>query len=287
MTTSEWIALGSGIAALGGVLVSVIALWKQMRKLTNQLMIQQFSDYTKRYQEIILHFPEGINENSFVLTDRKDYDQVMRYMRAYFDMCYEQWLLNTRKLLDEKMWADWKSGMGSAFSKPAFRQAWRIIKEDSNFGIGFEGFVNELPGRSYFAYGSNLWRKQMEDRCPEHRLVGNGVLKDYRWIISTRGYANIVKSTSDEVHGIVYEISESDENNLDRCEGVQSGDYRKEMLMIEMSGEKKECLVYVDPVQKEGSPKKEYIDRINKGISDAKLPPEYVDRYIRKFIPAQ
>lgn len=287
MTTSEWIALGSGIAALGGVIVSILALWKQMRKLSDQLMIQQFSDYTKRYQEIILHFPEDINENSFVLSNRMDYDQVMRYMRAYFDMCYEQWFLNTRTLLDEKMWADWKLGMGSAFSKPALRQAWRIIKEDSNFGIGFEGFVNGLLGKFYFAYGSNLWRKQMQDRCPEHRLIGNGILKGYRWIISTRGYANIVRSTLDEVQGIVYEISESDENNLDRYEGIQTGDYRKEMLMIEMRGEKKECLVYVDPVQKEGKPKQEYIDRINKGISDARLPSEYVDRYIRKFIPAQ
>jgi gamma-glutamylcyclotransferase (GGCT)/AIG2-like uncharacterized protein YtfP len=126
----------------------------------------------------------------------------------------------------------------------------------------------------------------MKDRCPEHRLVGNGILKGYRWIITTRGYANIVKSVSDEVHGVVYEISESDEKSLDRYEGVQSGSYRKEMLKIEMGNESKECLVYVDPVEEEGKPKEEYIERINKGISDSRLPPEYIDRYIRKFIPA-
>ncbi len=138
----------------------------------------------------------------------------------------------------------------------------------------------------YFAYGSNLWRKQMEDRCPEHRLISNGILKGYRWIITTRGYANVVRSTSDEVHGMVYEITESDERSLDRFEGVQGGDYRKEMLKIAIGGESKECLVYVDPVEEEGKPKREYVDRINKGISDSKIPAEYVDRYIRKFIPA-
>jgi len=125
----------------------------------------------------------------------------------------------------------------------------------------------------------------MKDRCPEHRLIGNGILRGYRWIITTRGYANVVKSSSDEVHGIVYEISESDENRLDKLEGVQTRDYLKEMLKIEIEGENKECLVYVDPVQKEGKPKKEYIGRINKGVSDSKLPSEYIDRYIRKFIP--
>jgi hypothetical protein len=64
MTTSDWIALGSAAATLGGVLISLIALWKQMRKLSDQLMIQQFSYYTKRYQDIILNFPENINEKN-------------------------------------------------------------------------------------------------------------------------------------------------------------------------------------------------------------------------------
>lgn len=126
----------------------------------------------------------------------------------------------------------------------------------------------------------------MQDRCPEHRLIGNGILKGYRWIITTRGYANVVKSTSDEVHGVVYEISESDEISLDRFEGVQTGNYRKEILKIEIAGESKECLVYVDPFEKEGKPKKEYIGRVNKGILDSRLPSKYVNRYIRKFIPS-
>jgi gamma-glutamylcyclotransferase (GGCT)/AIG2-like uncharacterized protein YtfP len=117
-------------------------------------------------------------------------------------------------------------------------------------------------------------------------VIGHGWLKGYRWIISTRGYANIIKSRLDEVHGVIYEISELDEQNLDHYEGVQSGAYQKEMLTIEIGGENKECLVYVDPVVEEGEPKQEYIDRINKGISDSTLPPEYIDRYIRKFIPA-
>jgi gamma-glutamylcyclotransferase len=137
----------------------------------------------------------------------------------------------------------------------------------------------------HFTYGSNLWRKQMKDRCPDHRVIGNGVLRGYRWIISTRGYANVVKSKTDEVHGVIYEISESDERSLDCWEGVQSGAYRKEMMPVEFEGQSRECLVYVDPVEEEGKPKQEYIERINKGIFDSKLPQEYIDRYVRKFIP--
>jgi gamma-glutamylcyclotransferase (GGCT)/AIG2-like uncharacterized protein YtfP len=143
---------------------------------------------------------------------------------------------------------------------------------------------NEIK-RLYFAYGSNLCLKQMQARCPNHRVIANGVLKGYRWIISKRGYANIVKSTSDEVHGTIYEISESDENRLDCCEGVHSGAYTKETIMVEVKEEAMQCLVYIDPIEKEGKAKEEYIKRINRGIYDSKLPSEYVNRYIRKFIP--
>jgi gamma-glutamylcyclotransferase (GGCT)/AIG2-like uncharacterized protein YtfP len=72
----------------------------------------------------------------------------------------------------------------------------------------------------YFAYGSNMWREQMIKRCPDHRYIGNGIFQGYRWIISERGYAYIIKSESDEVHGVVYEISDTDEKRLDRYEGV-------------------------------------------------------------------
>ena len=57
-------------------------------------------------------------------------------------------------------------------------------------------------------------------------------------------------------------------------------------MTIEIGVQRRECLVYVDPIEKEGTPKQEYIERINKGILDAKLPSAYIERYVRKFIPA-
>ena len=44
----------------------------------------------------------------------------------------------------------------------------------------------------YFAYGSNMWQAQMRTRCPQSLLLGPATLHGYRWIINTRGYANIV-----------------------------------------------------------------------------------------------
>lgn len=137
----------------------------------------------------------------------------------------------------------------------------------------------------YFAYGSNMWQEQMDRRCPDHRYFGKGILRDFAWIISTRGYANIIKSEADEVHGVVYKISEADELSLDTYEGVQKGSYRKDFKDVEIDKTIYRCLVYVDPVETEGKSAAKYINRINKGIADSELQPEYVERYIRKFIP--
>lgn len=137
----------------------------------------------------------------------------------------------------------------------------------------------------YFAYGSNMPAEQIQERCPDHRRVGPGILKGYRWIISSRGYANIVQSSSDVVHGFVYVISDSDELRLDAKEGVGFGCYRKEWLSVEVDGLPATCLVYIDPIEDEGLPGAKYIKAINIGIEDAELPPEYVRDSIRRFVP--
>jgi gamma-glutamylcyclotransferase (GGCT)/AIG2-like uncharacterized protein YtfP len=138
----------------------------------------------------------------------------------------------------------------------------------------------------YFAYGSNMWDAQMAKRCPQSKKIGVARLRGYRWIVSVRGYANVVESKEDEVEGVLFELSQSDEDSLDRHEGISSGSYRKADLRV-LHGEKEEvAFVYLDPVISEGAPKKEYIQRINSGLADAKLSEGYVTRYVRKFIPA-
>lgn len=163
------------------------------------------------------------------------------------------------------------------------------------------------PGQLYFAYGSNLWLRQMATRCPNSYYAGRAVLPDYRWQINERGYANIVPASGFTVHGLVYELGPGDEPRLDRSEGVASGAYSKAYLPIilhpasaalrvstrslvedgpervvgaarqQMRHVRKPeaslwpgVLVYVShDFVRWGKPRDEYIDRINSGISDA------------------
>ncbi|MCX8043882.1 MAG: gamma-glutamylcyclotransferase, partial [Desulfobacterota bacterium] len=139
----------------------------------------------------------------------------------------------------------------------------------------------------YFAYGSNLSRRQMRRRCPDARVVGTGRLDGYRWIINSRGFATIVPSENDVVWGTIFSISSSDERALDGYEGVSEGFYVKEYLPVAIGNEYVECLVYVARDANEGNPSKEYVRRIQEGLHDANLPEEYIQKYLNPFLQRQ
>ncbi len=53
---------------------------------------------------------------------------------------------------------------------------------------------------------------------------------------------------------------------------------------VEVNGSLARCLLYVDPVEGEGVPRTGYAEEINRGIEDAQLPTEYIEKTIRRFI---
>jgi hypothetical protein len=137
------------------VIVAIASFIVGSRLTQRQLKVQNFVEYTKRYQEIILHFPENINAKTFKLDKlpKKTRDQTLRLMRAYYDLCSEEHYLHAKHYLSEDFWQLWKSGMRVAFSKVSFKQAWAIIMRDSTFDDGFVAFVD-----------SNITRDQARER---------------------------------------------------------------------------------------------------------------------------
>lgn len=138
LTPADWISLSGAVATAIGVFI----VWLQTGKLTQQLTLQNYSDYTKRYQEIILNFPENVNDSAFSLQGCTDYNKTMRYMRAYFDLCFEEWDLHSRKLINDETWSVWSHGIITALSKPAFVQAWRVVENGSKYDIRFSNFIS-------------------------------------------------------------------------------------------------------------------------------------------------
>ena len=111
------------------------------------------------------------------------------------------------------------------------------------------------------------------------------------------------KSSEDEVYGLVYSITSSDEDKLDRNEGVPSS-YTKEMVNVDFweskdgkgvdvrfQGVKKDVLVYIDRKRvTDDKPQEEYVHRMNMGIKDAVdsgIPSAYVKKVMRPSISEQ
>ncbi|KAJ3574271.1 hypothetical protein NP233_g1875 [Leucocoprinus birnbaumii] len=122
-------------------------------------------------------------------------------------------------------------------------------------------------------------------------------LDNWKWFISEAGTANIKPSPGDKVYGLVFEISKSDEQSLDRSEGVPKS-YIKVYHNIILLGTKSipgrkdvEGLVYINETRlKESPPRTEYIHRMNLAIADGireGIPEDYMEKYLRPFIPRE
>ncbi len=57
----------------------------------------------------------------------------------------------------------------------------------------------DMNGRKYIAYGSNLNREQMAQRCPDAKVIGSGMLKDYELLF--RGYTDAAVATVEPKEG--------------------------------------------------------------------------------------
>lgn len=145
MNNSEIIQIIAIVIPVAGLIVIIIYNIIQVKSLKKQLKINSFSDYTKRYQEILLNLPLNINSENFDIEklDPKIKEKTLLYIKAYADLCSEEYYLWQEGYLDDKVWEEWESGIKFTFSKPAFKQAWKIIDPDSKFYTDFYKWINE------------------------------------------------------------------------------------------------------------------------------------------------
>lgn len=105
----------------------------------------------------------------------------------------------------------------------------------------------------YIAYGSNLNLPQMAERCPTARVIGASRMNDSRLLF--RGphggaVATVEPCKGSSVPVLVWEITEADEEALDRYEGWPYL-YRKEIVKIKLNRKIINALVYL---MNEGKP---------------------------------
>jgi len=122
-------------------------------------------------------------------------------------------------------------------------------------------------------------------RCPESNYLFSGRLLGYAWLINSLGYASVKPSPNAFVLGEVFTLSEQDIEYLDIYESVAEGLYDRYLLSIQTEEGLLDCLVYIASNNDMGKPQAEYIERINAGIKSANLPDDYIEQWIRPFVP--
>ena len=76
-----------------------------------------------------------------------------------------------------------------------------------------------------FAYGSNMHRAVMRKYAPDAIALGVACLKDYRFIITSDGYASVTPQPRGYVHGLLWRLTARDRIALDRWENIAAGLY--------------------------------------------------------------
>ena len=130
----------------------------------------------------------------------------------------------------------------------------------------------------YFAYASNLNKKQMLERCPDSKPKFVATLPNYKLVFAgwsrqwRGGYATIKRSRDDKVIGAIYEVSERDLRRLDRYEGYPRNYSRMNATIFDNDGNPVEAVTYIKVGQiEETQPSKEYLAVIQQGYRDWRI----------------
>ena len=124
----------------------------------------------------------------------------------------------------------------------------------------------------YFAYGSNLNRKQMLERCPDSKPQLLATLPNYKLIFAgwsrrwRGGTATIKRFTGEKVIGGIYDVSEQCLRQLDKHE---AGYDRINVIVFDEDGQSIEATTYIKSGRlEETQPSKEYLAIVQQGYRD-------------------
>ena len=136
----------------------------------------------------------------------------------------------------------------------------------------------------YFAYGSNLCVRQMARRCPDAAAPRPAVLADHDWLINQRGVATVEPLAGNQVHGVVWHISDGDLATLDSAEGVPVR-YRRDRLTVHTNDGPSPAWVYIDHRVTPGPPRPGYLPTIIDGATQHGLPQRWL-AFLHRWDPA-
>ena len=119
-----------------------------------------------------------------------------------------------------------------------------------------------MKTKLYFAYGMNTNRDEMAYRCPTAVPMGKAILPGYRF--EFKSFATIVPDLDSHVEGVLWTITDRDEQALDVLEGYPKF-YDKKHVKISQGIDYIAMTYIMNPGEKGFSPNDGYYSMVSEG----------------------
>lgn len=135
----------------------------------------------------------------------------------------------------------------------------------------------------YFAYGSNMHPDQMRKRCPGCSFFAAARLRDHRLVFSRPwaawdggGVADIQPAPGSIVEGVIWEITETHRDALDKYEEYPTAYTRKDVVIETFGGERLTAFAYCAMPVGTYRPGRGYLQSLIDGARAHGLSPGYI-----------
>ena len=134
----------------------------------------------------------------------------------------------------------------------------------------------------YAAYASNMDPGQMLERAPHSPLAGTGWLEGWRLTFGGEDagwegpLATVVEDPTDQVFVVLYDVTETDEVEMDRWEAADLSLFRKIRVRVQTLDGEVLAWLYVLDAYEGGLPSARYLGLIADAAEAAGAPDDYV-----------
>ena len=168
---------------------------------------------------------------------------------------------------------------GSLHNANSLKKHWLSVGQNRRAAAGRRTLS---PVALYAAYGSNMDPEQMLLRCPHSPQRGTGWLEGWRLTFGGEdigwdgAMATVVEDPDSRVFVVLYEMFETDEQELDNWDGVTLGYYRKAKVRAQTLDGDVLAWLYVLNFYEGGLPSARAIGILSDAAEKAGAPEDYV-----------
>lgn len=133
----------------------------------------------------------------------------------------------------------------------------------------------------YFSYGMNTNIQGMQKRCPDAVSHGHAILENFKFRFAY--HADIVPEVGEQVHGVLWQVTEKCMQNLDILEGYPYY-YDKIIVPIQYKNATLYAYVYhMQPGHLDSNPSKGYLDMVLEGYSQHNVNSSQIYESLRQY----